>query len=396
MLPFLKKQLSWILLAIGLSTIMWGIVTNQLNPEVSDVFQGIPVRVDNLPAGLVVRGEVQGVDVRIVAPQDVMKRLTRNEIQAYVDASKAGPGIQELPVRAEVAYFQAHVDDTQPSKVAVQLSVVKKKDIPVKVNLLGNVPFGYTQKLPRVAPEQVTVSGPEDAVKAAVAAVIDIRLDGVTSSISQLFKPVPQDGYGGDVKDVSLNPESVLVEMPIEREVGYKTVPIVPQVVGVPALGYQVVGVMSDPTSITVVGDPKALDGLSFLTTTPIDVTGASRDMTTNAEPSLPSGVSLARKQSVVVRLYINPIEGSEILRVAPTIKGLRDGLQATIAPSAIDVTLSGLMPVLSSTKPQDIQIVIDATGLTAGKYTVSPKVIPPPALKVGQIRPDKVELTIR
>ena len=60
-------------------------------------------------------------------------------------------------------------------------------------------------------------------------------------------------------------PEAVLVEVPIEQKLSYKTVPVEPKLQGTVGLGYQVVGVTIDPSTVTFVGDPKTLNQLQFV-----------------------------------------------------------------------------------------------------------------------------------
>src|SRR3712207_7822608 len=52
---------------------------------------------------------------------------------------------------------------------------VSERIMPVRLNILGNVPFGYAYSTPRIVPENVTVSGASSAVQRVDSIVVDIR-----------------------------------------------------------------------------------------------------------------------------------------------------------------------------------------------------------------------------
>jgi len=384
------------LLSLAFAVALWAIVTNQQAQWESDYFQNVQVKVRGLPQGLVVRDQLNPVRLKVSAPSTTWKRLTANSFDVFVDASKAGAGVEDVPVQVESMESRVRIEEIQPAKVTLRLEPLAQKEVPVKVNLIGSVPFGFTNKTPLTSPENVTVTGPQSQVEQVEFAVIDLRLDEIRSSVNQAFKPVAQTGTGTEVKSVDTRPESVIVEMQVDRDSSYKTVPVAPRVVGTVGMGYQIVGIMVEPTAVTIVGDPNQLNNITFLSTKPLDVSGASKDTTATVEPDLPNGVSLARQQSFIVRVYISAVESSEIVRVAPSVKGLAGNLHATLSPPFVEVSISGPMPVLSTLKPQDIQITADASGLVTGTYSLNPTVSIPSGLRLDSLRPEKVTVEIK
>lgn len=384
------------LLSLGLALALWTIVTNQQNPPYTDYFQSIRVKIRGEPSDLVARDEIKPVRLKVTAPKDVWERLTAASFEAYVDASKAGPGVQDVPVHVETNDTRVRIDEVQPSKITLRMEHLARKDVPVKLNLLGSVPFGYTSKPGHASPERVTVSGAQSLVNSVALAVVEVRLEGFRATVSQPFNPVLQDADGNEVQGLTVTPESVFVEVPVEREITYKTVAVAPRLAGNVGLGYQIVGIVVDPISVMVVGDPNTLADISYLPTIPVDVSGIKGDFTAVVEPDLPNGVALARKQNLSVRVYVSAVESSQIFHVAPTAKGVGGGVQVSVAPSAVAVTLSGPMPVLTAVKPQDIKIVADAAGLGPGSYEVNPTITVPAGLRLDAVSPEKVVVTIK
>ncbi|MBI2939739.1 MAG: hypothetical protein HYY04_04810 [Chloroflexi bacterium] len=396
MLSFLRRNLAWMLLAVLLSTGLWLAVVLEQNPEVPVSFASVPIQVKGIPTGLALANEIPTTRIWLIAPQDVGPQLRPDRLRVEIDASKAGPGIQEVPVTVAVLDSRARLDRAEPSTVPLRLEAIRKKEVPVRVNLAGSVAFGFAARPPRVTPPTVTVHGPQGAVDQVAAVVVSTSLEGLRSSLSQGFAPVPATTAGTPVERVTLDPERVLVEVAVEQQVSYKTVPIAPQVAGTVAYGYQIVGILVEPTAVTVVGDPAVLMGMEYLQTRPVVVNGAEGDVAVSAEPALPPGVSLAVAQSMLVRVLVRPIESSKTMLIAPEVRGLSDQLTARVEPDGVQVTLSGPLPLLAQIRPEDVQVMVNATGLMTGTHTLRPAIGLPNLIKLVGMNPKEVRMTVR
>lgn len=386
------------MLSLGLSFALWAIVVNEQNPEVTQVFDpSIPVETRNVPPGLVVEDiRDETVRLQLTTTRDYWPSVSTTSFRAYIDLENAEAGAREYRIQAESTDRRVRVERVEPAQTEVRLSVQKRKTVPVRIAFTDSVPFGYESRPPVVNPAQVEVIGPQSQVEAVVDVVVSIPLNGVQTSIDQTFRPEPRDGTDRPVQGVQVNPETVSVQVEIEQQVAYKLVSVVPDVVGTVALGYQVVGVVSDPALVTVVGEPQALDRLTQISTEPVDITGIRNDLHQTKKLVLPNGVSLARSQDVVVRVYVNTVNGSQTVRVAPTAVGVDSEAVASIIPGAVDVTVSGPLPTLLQLRPQDIRVTADVSGLGTGTHRVAPVVEIPAGLNLERISPDQVMVTVR
>lgn len=395
MIPLLRRNLVWMLFALLLSTALWTVVTTSQNPDVVDVFPSIPVELRNVPPGMIVRNEPQPVSITVVAPSDVMPGLRAAKFQATIDLSRGARGLQDVPVEVLSIDNRVKVQDVQPPKLSVLLEQVKRKDVPVRAKVGGDRVPGYLTRAPKLTPDTVAVSGPETLVDQVAAAVADVSLTGVTSSINQVFRIVPQNSAGERVDRVTVSPESVLVELPVEQEMAFKAVPISVQLRGAPAAGYQVVGLRVDPTAITIEGEPRAIESLQFVETLPIDLNNASSDLSATAELALPTGVRVARAQPITVRAFVAPVEGSKVVDIAPTLQNVGPGLRASVNPATVRLTVNGPMPVLSSLGPREVRLVVDAAGLSAGTHRLAPRIEAPSPIRLQASQPEQVDLTL-
>lgn len=396
MLTYWRQNLPWIIFSVLLSFGLWVVVTRQQYPEDTNSVGGVPVEVTGLPADLVLRNPPPSVRLWVSAPRQRWPRLGPDNFRAQVDASRAQAGVQELPVQVTSLDPSARVLVVEPNRTSIGLERVASKDVRVQVRVADSVSFGFEAGSPSVAPQQVRVSGPESTIDEVVSVVASLRLENARGNVSEWIRPVPQTADGREMRDVVVSPETVLVEVPIKQQVTYRTVPVIPQVVGETALGYQVVGITAEPTSLTVVGDPAALNELRFLNSKPVDLGRTAKDLTINTDPLLPSNVALAREQKIVVRISISPVPGTITMRLSPVITGTAEGLEASVDPTSVQVTLSGPTPVLSLLTPHDVQVVAKATDLDIGVHKVNLTVNSPPSVKVEQVTPVVLTVTLR
>ena len=384
------------LFSVALSAVLWMVISGQQNPYQEDVVQNVAVDVQNVPSDLVLRSGRATVIVRVSAPREAWRDIRTSTFRASVDASKVTAGRHILPVKVETSDWRVRVESWQPSSLEMEFEAAARKDVPVKVNVIGEVPFGYASQPATVSPQQVTISGPESLVAKVARVSVDVKLLDARSTVSEQLSPVPIDANGEVVKGVATSPEMVTVEVPVEQQVSYKTVAVLPRVVGSVAIGYQLAGLMVEPSTVTVVGDPNALRDLSYVETAPVNISGAKGDVTVSTKLELPASVSMVRDQGIVVRAYVGAAEGNQIVTVAPTITGLASKLVATCDPQRVEVTVAGPMPVLSTLKGEDVRVELNASGLGVGSHTLSPTVVVPDPLRVVAVNPSEVTVVLR
>ncbi len=130
--------------------------------------------------------------------------------------------------------------------------------------------------------------------------------------------------------------------------------------------------------------------------TQPIDLTGKEDDFETLVELNLPAGISVVGDPKVLVQVSIAAIESSLAISLPVEVIGLEPGLEAIVAPTTIDVILSGPVPVLNTLGPADVRVVVDLSGYDVGTYQLIPEVnILPEQIEKVSMLPATVEVTI-
>jgi YbbR domain-containing protein len=169
----------------------------------------------------------------------------------------------------------------------------------------------------------------------------------------------------------------------------------VAQVTGQPALGYVVAGVTVDPTQVSVVGNPSALENLTQLATDTVDVSGATSDVQKPVNIQAPSGTSVAGVQNATVTVLIRPIAASATLSAGPVLVGLPAADTANIAVSSVNVTVTGAAAALKNLQPSDLQVTLNVDKLAPGTHEVPVSVAAPSGITVSTITPATVRVTI-
>lgn len=391
---YFRRNLFWIVISIVVSFALWTIVSTPAEPEHALSFDEVPLRIDGLRQGFTIR-DVPSVSIRIVGPALALRDLDKQSLRASVDASRIGAGQHRLPVGAEAIDPRVRIDMVSPPTVFILVETASEKNVPIIIRPVGAVPFGYSSGVPTTARNQAVVKGPATAVDAVEAAVVEIDLSSATTSISEL---VPLTPIGSELLDASaleMIPEEVRVEVAIAQQLAYKTVPVVPNVTGQVALGYQIVGLMADPASLTLVGQPSTLEQVESVQIEQVDVSGASGDMAVQAEAILESGIGLTRPQSIIVRVLVGPIEGSTTFTVGPRVVDAPPGAVLSLNPAQILVTVSGPLPTLRTVESSDIDVTVNAAELTREGLVVEPNVQLPETLRLIGFEPEVVTIRV-
>lgn len=391
-----------VVLAFGL----WIVVTEAENPTRTRVFeQDLPVEPINVDPSVVVsrltrigQNSPATVRVRVSVEEDVFPTLTKGDFDAVVDLEGLTVGDYQRPVevRTRTTRGGLRVEEVLPPEVAVVLVPRESKRVPVVINVTGDPAAGYTMGSPQPEESEVTVSGPGDNVALVTQAVADVDVEGRSEEFSQAVRLRPRDDLGNLVDKVSVDPPIVNVNIRIQQITFSRSVTVSPQVSGLPADGYNVVSVTSNPVNVTVRGEPPAISGLTTISTEAISVEGETESLVKSVRLQLPPGVSVVGSSNVTVSVRIEPARGMIRFVVPLTVRGLGPGLSVKGDPPYIKVTLTGELPGLLDLAPRDISASADLTGKDAGVHKVNVDISLPDGLDADiSADPGEVELTL-
>jgi YbbR domain-containing protein len=174
----------------------------------------LPVELRNLPAQFVVVGQrVDFVDVRVSGPRTLLGRLSSKKI--LLDLTAVRPGPSSFRITTELLNLPRGVKllRVTPSVITLDIARMTKRVVPVRVDMIGKPPFGYTAGEVDVSPATVEVSGPAPQVEKLQAIATE------TVDLSRLTQPVTRElqllGPEGDL--ISYNVERVRARIDVQE-----------------------------------------------------------------------------------------------------------------------------------------------------------------------------------
>ena len=144
-------------------------------------------------------------------------------------------------------------------------------------------------------------------------------------------------------------------------------------VTGVPAVGYEIEEIIASVESIDVAAAQEVLDAMSVFTTEhPLDVEGATADVSGYVRLKRPSGMENSVPYDVAVTVKIREAHTQRTFRnIAVEVEGLDNGYNATISRDHQLVQLRAPYSFVSDLREQDIRLYVDVSELDVGEHKV-------------------------
>ncbi|MCP4359528.1 MAG: hypothetical protein GY796_16075 [Chloroflexi bacterium] len=395
-------DLTALLLSLFLALIVWVNAQQTEDPVIRRALQ-IPVELIGQPEDVkIIQPGNSNVTVLIAyeGPTSIIDPLTARDFTATADLSQVELGRQQtVPIEVRTDIDGIAIDPPAPSDINVFLEQLISDEIPVELDLRGNVPRGYTADEALVDPEFINVTGIASDVNELALARVTVFL-GNNNTQTKLVSPQPifydHQGRVASVSGLDLNPSQVQVTIPINEAEDFANKVISVNIVGDPAPGYRLLDAIVEPPSVLVTGRPSTLEQPFRVETEPIDITGLTETFQTRVTLILPDGITLDEVQEIVATVEIEPISSIKVFNRPVELQGVPEELEATIEPENVRVVLFGPLPVLDALPEQEVLATLDLFGLDVGDYEVEPVVtIPERGLEIRSIQPSLINVNI-
>lgn len=393
------------IIAFVFAAFLWLIVVNLDNPIESRTFTDINVVIENddiiTSAGDVyeVVGETS-VNVVVYASRQVKQELTKEDIVATADIKEMDTSTGLVPIKITIPkYADAYESaEASPRNLQIQREKSGKKVFSLTVSTGGTQPRdGYMLGDLEVNPEKVTITGAESTLEQIDRAVARIDVTGFSKSQEQdaVLELYDANGnvLGQTLLENNLGDEGITVYVEVLK---MKSVPVVFDVTGTPAEGYQYTGVSSEPETVQICGSADDIDNVNEIDVPAslINVEDASQNIeqTIDITPYLPDGVELVDENTRNVIAYVMiEKEGTRTISLLVSsikINNLAEGLQVSYKPDAevtmyfsgdekllktLDISNAVSVDLKEYTEPGNYQVPVDVS-LTDG-ITLTEKV---------------------
>jgi YbbR domain-containing protein len=174
-----------------------------------------------------------------------------------------------------------------------------------------------------------------------------------------------------------------------------KVVPVVPEVEGEPAPGFEIGTVTAEPSTVEIVGPTSAVAAMTSAITEPISAAGASSPITESVTVGV-SDPSVRLKEPEPVRVIVNVSPAQLEWAVANVpVKILNGDGTATVTPAMITVHVRGPRDAMGADAGA-FDASVDVSGLKRGQYQIPVRVGLPPRVGIRRVEPVEVRVRIR
>ena len=381
----------YIVISLLLAFILWIYVGKEANPIKTSTLSNVQVVYSGLEKleerGLMIsEGADQTVALRIRARSDVWARLNQGETTVTIDVSGiTEPGEQSITItsrnisypRSITATDSIELQYTSPGAVTFTVSKWASKDVDVRGVFEGSIADGYQRGEFSMAPEKVTVSGPQELVEQIDYARVTVTQTEMNATYSQDtgYTLIDYDGNPIFADELETNPETVLVTLPVEK---LKEVELTVDVIPGGGATADDVEIDIEPKTIMVSGSDADLENLDSISLGEIDLSDVFGSLTQSMPIQLDSvltnvsGITEAKVTVTVKGLTTKVLQVSNISFINKPA-----GYQANVVTQSCSVQIRGTKEAVEAVTPSQLRIVADLSEveLSTGNQTVPVKV---------------------
>ena len=387
-----------LLLSVLLAIVVWFIAIDQENPMIRQKYEEpILIEVRNMGEGLQSLQDLTNRTAMLTlrAPQRTLETLQTGDFSAVIDLADLPAGSHEVPVVVTALNPDVEIIVLEPRQLRVMLEPVISKVVPVEVEVMDSAAFGYDWQEPLAEPSEVTITGPQTHVEQVRSVIAAVFLRNTKSQVEQTRTLSPRNAQNLEVERVKVEPGTARIVVPVVQPPGRKEVVVRADVRGVPSPNYRMTGVKVEPLTVVLLGSPDALRELpGYVETKPLLIEGAIGEVRERLPLILPENVSTV-EDSVLVTVDVAPLESSLTVTRHPVVQGASEEMRITVSLEEVEVIVSGPLPRLELLGPEEVQVVLDVTGLLPGSHVVQPTVVVPEGIVEEGVIPEAIEVLI-
>lgn len=395
---FLLSNVFTLVVSLVLAILIW-VNASQANDPTQDRWLQITLEYVGQPdQSVLLSTRRQSVQIFFQGPASIVNDVDSNDFSAVVDLSQVSFGQEEL-VDVRVRGLVSGVTLlSQPEPVSVLLEQLVSVEVPVELDVRGEVARGHVQGEVLIDPQAIFVSGPASRVETLDRAQVTIFLNNDRETVVDSAQPIFYDRQGrvASVSGLSINTDQVEITIPVNEAANYAEKFIAIDLVGEPAPGYRLLSAKTEPPSVLVQGSPTQISNLTQVRTESVDITGLTESFRQQVALALPSGIALDEVVEIFVDVEIEPFLTTRPYNRGVQLLGLAEDLVATVDPENVRVVLFGPLPILETLLDEEVRLTLDLFDLDIGLYSLEPKVdFPERGLELRSVQPSLVTVSI-
>ena len=382
--------------AVVLSSLLYG--TLVLTQNTRPFTDSIPIRGINQAPNLILMSPLGQVSqIRYFVPDGSDIVVSSSNFIAEADLSDVDPTAPTNTVPVEIRSVDPRIRVFQysPRQISVRVERVSTRQVPVVVKRFQDPP-GLDIREPEVTPALVSIRGSESVVRRVAQVEARVQIDPSGISFERDVELIPVDAVGEPLNDpVDIQPSSAHVRIAVFTNGQTRSVAVTPNVVGVPAPGFEIASVSVTPLVVPIEGEADQLTALTRVDTAPISVAGATSTIEESVPLALPTGVVAAGPTEVRVTITLRPVTATRTFSAGILLAGARSDRTYDLSTDRILVTLGGSVADLDRLEGRTFDVSVQVAGLGPGVHEVPVVANLPAGLALVAASPPNVSVTI-
>lgn len=272
------------LISLLVAITIWGaLISEDATLTREKTFQDVTISITGAEAlqrsGLIVTkglDDLQPIKMRVEIPQKMYDTAVPANYSVRADVSRiTATGEQRIPIQSLSTTTYGTVEWLSADEITVVVEeYITRRRVPVRLEMLGQIPEGYYSSGTTVDPGNVVISGPKSLVDqiAYVSASYNPRL--LESSTGVQYSAVPFrliNGSGQEIisKHISVTSENVLLDTLLVEQSIYPTKTVDVNLSGITRgevlEGYTITGISADPSQIRIAGNLADIETIKLL-----------------------------------------------------------------------------------------------------------------------------------
>ncbi|MGN0354483.1 MAG: YbbR-like domain-containing protein [Muricoprocola sp.] len=374
----LTRNLGLKLLSVLAACLIWLVVTNNNDPEGTQVYKNVPITIKNQETitnankTFTVQDGIDKINVYYTGRKSVRNKLNSSSFTVTADLEKYNEALGSVPL--EISCNNARVSQESlrliPSSISINMEDKVEESFSIAASVTGTAKKG--KELGRtsiVSGDTIKIAGPESLIRIIGKVTVAVDITNMENGDISHYPVRIEDKNGSQLTESQMsnlelkNSEGVLlqnneVEVDVEIWDIYYEVPINIQLMGEPADDRRVESVSVTPKTVNLVATPEAMEALgeelTLIDTLSVQGMSESGEFTFDLENTLAQyedirlesdisstvtvQVAIAHKGSKVVQIPISSIKMKNVPKYKKLIFSPADYLSVTVRTTDGDI----------------------------------------------------------
>lgn len=361
---------------------LWLYVTNVKNPLKTVTIRNVPVSIQNEQSlkdfGLaLVQNQDLTVDLEVEGPVTEVFTVDKDSFRVAIDLSKYALKKGENKILVDLLDYPSTltVRNSASLKVTIKVDSLVERSFEITPSIKVTPKTGYYSGEPDIKTKSVTVSGPAETVNKVSKVIATGEINDVDGDINQKFPLKILTADNKELSGLTLSKDDVDVFIPIRKA---KPVKVNVKTTGVLTDDYMLDYIIPDNTYVELIGEEDSLKNISYINTSPIDLTKITASTNVSANLEVPDGVLVVNDISKVnVKVGISKKATKEI-NVIYAFKGLSPDFNVETDQEVTRVVIKGSQDNLNKINKDNIKCEVLLSDYGEGEYEIEPKVTLP------------------